>query len=135
VDRGPGSPLLFGLIAVAMGLVPYLAAVDVIPSDDEDFGAPRWAVPWISLVAFAVPGLFLTAGHFGSSRPAWRVLLAALIPAALAVHAFSEALRRSGVARAAWLAFVAASALLALHFFRRLAGRGGWRWPGSSPRG
>lgn len=32
----------------------YLAASNVIPSDDSDFGAPRWAVAWIVVVCFGV---------------------------------------------------------------------------------
>jgi hypothetical protein len=49
------SVVLIGLFVAAMGLTPMLAALDVIPSPDSSFHAPRWVV-------FLAGGLFFTVG-------------------------------------------------------------------------
>ncbi|MGE3373821.1 MAG: hypothetical protein AB7O37_09820 [Vicinamibacteria bacterium] len=122
-DRNMISAPLAGLIVLAGALTPYLAASNVIPSDDSEFGAPRYVVAWLVIVCFFVPAVLL----LGRADPAKRGglacrWLAALAPTALALHAASHGLTRAGGVRAAWLALAALVAWLGLHHWRRLVG-------------
>ena len=58
----PGFPALaIGGLITAMGLVPVLAAVGIIPTDDSLWQAPRW-------VGAVAGGLFVVAGLFVSTQ-------------------------------------------------------------------
>jgi hypothetical protein len=57
---------LMGLATLGMGLFPLLASFDVIPTDDGDFGAPRWFVASIGYL-FVLIGAWLTL----SRAPQW----------------------------------------------------------------
>jgi hypothetical protein len=50
--------IAMGLIVTAIGAIPVLSALNIIPSDDSQFGAPRWLVAFIA-GAFPAIGLFL----------------------------------------------------------------------------
>jgi hypothetical protein len=67
---------LGGLVTLAVGFFPVLASFDVIPSDDEDFGAPRWLVAAIGY-PFVLVGAWLAI----TRAPEWRfaALLRALV--------------------------------------------------------
>ena len=121
------APPLVGLIVVAMGSVPYLAASNVIPSDDADFGVPRWALAWIVVVCFVYPGLLILSGmktgDGGRTRPGAGFVgpaLAAILPAVLAFHAGQHGLRRAGGVQLAWLLLALLTAYVAYCFGRRL---------------
>jgi hypothetical protein len=47
-----------GLFTIGLGLLPLLAAFDVIETDESDFGAPRWLVAAIGFV-FTLVGAWL----------------------------------------------------------------------------
>lgn len=118
---------LLGLAFVAAAAVPYLAASNVIPSDDSDFGVPRWALAWIVVVAFFTPGLLVLGSVLpeeGAVAPRRAgllpLLLAAVLPALLAFHAGSHAFARTGFVRASWLGLSAFAGFLALLNARRL---------------
>jgi hypothetical protein len=117
-----------GLLVVAAAALPYLAATNVIPSDDSDFGAPRWLVAWLVVVCFVYPGLLILggvraedAGRTGRSAGFLGPLAAAVVPAALAVHAGAQGLRRAGGVQMAWFALALLTAWVAFLYFRRLA--------------
>jgi len=55
LSRSRLGVLLTGLFVSAMGLTPMLAALNVIPSPDSSFHAPRWVV-------FLAGSLFFTVG-------------------------------------------------------------------------
>jgi hypothetical protein len=118
-----------GLLVVAAVAMPYLAATNVVPTDDSDFGAPRWAVAWIVVVCFLYPGLMLLAGvqadDGGRTRPQAGFVgpvFAVIVPAGVALHAGAHALTRSGGVRAAWIALAALTAWVAYLYLRRLVG-------------
>jgi hypothetical protein len=127
-DETPAHPLI-GLLVVAAGSVPYLASSNVLPSDDSDFGAPRWAVAWIVVVCFVYPGLMILGGvrtgDGGQTRRSaglFGPVTAALLPAALALHAGTHALTRAGGVQAAWLVLATLTAWVAYLYGRRLVG-------------
>jgi hypothetical protein len=96
-DGNPVSPLL-GLFVLAVAMLPYLAASNVIESDESDFGAPRWVLAWIVVLCFGIIGLAI----LGSGPPGTRVgfagrWLAPLLATALAAHAVRHGLTRTGV--------------------------------------
>jgi hypothetical protein len=61
--RPHAPPLAVGGMIILMGMVPVLAAVGVIPTDDSFWQAPRW-------VGGLAGGLFVVAGVFLLTRPA-----------------------------------------------------------------
>jgi hypothetical protein len=118
---------LLGLLAVAAGLVPYLAASNVLPNDDSDFGVPRWALAWIVVVCFVYPGLAILAGiragdggRTPKSAGLFGPFLAAVVPGILALHAGAHGLSRSGGVRVAWLLLAALTAWVAYLYARRV---------------
>lgn len=52
---GPGAALLVGLLFVAVGVLPMLAAFDIGPLRREDINGPPW-------LGFAAGGIFVAAG-------------------------------------------------------------------------
>ncbi len=52
-----------GAMVVLMGMVPMLAAVGVLPTDDDSWNAPRW-------VGGVAGGLFVVAGLYLLTKPA-----------------------------------------------------------------
>ena len=52
-----------GAIVVGMGVIPVLAAVGVVPTDDASWNAPRW-------VGGVAGGLFVVAGLYLLTKPA-----------------------------------------------------------------
>jgi hypothetical protein len=54
---------------MAAGLFPLLASFDVIPSDDDDFGAPRWFVAAVGHL-FTLVGTWLAL----TRAPEWPLL-------------------------------------------------------------
>lgn len=128
-DETPAHPLL-GLVVVAAGLIPYLAASNVLPSDDSDFGTPRWVLAWITVVCFVYPGLMVLGGvRTGDERRTHpsvglpHAVMAALIPALLALHAGGHAFTRAGGVRTAWLALALLTTFVAYLYGRRLVRR------------
>lgn len=118
---------LLGLLVVAGALTPYLAASSVLPSDDSDFGAPRWLVAWLVVVCFVYPGIMILGGvregDEGRTRRGaglFGPVAAVLVPGALALHSGAHALTRSGGVRAAWLALAVLTAWVAYLYLRRL---------------
>lgn len=60
--RPHAPPLLMGGMIILMGMVPVLAALGVIPTDDESWNAPRW-------VGGVAGGLFVVAGLYVLGKP------------------------------------------------------------------
>ena len=56
--------LAVGLVALVAGVVPTLAALDVIPTPDAEFGAPRWIV-LLLVQPFVLLGLGITLHGLG----------------------------------------------------------------------
>jgi len=56
---------LFFLLSIGVGTAVFLAALDVIPTDDRDFGAPRWIVAAVGLVFVAMGVYPLAASRRG----------------------------------------------------------------------
>jgi hypothetical protein len=110
-----------GLLVVAAGLVPTLAAFDVILSDDMEFNAPRWLAGAIGSV-FVLVGLWLTI----SRAPDWplaallRIFLAPLLLAACAAYSAAVVLafRRVHAGPATRALFLALAVLFALAALR-----------------
>lgn len=71
VDTFPRSVGVIGLVTALAGWLPVLYAVDVFPSDDGDFGAPRWIVALISFSFVAVGGMLAVL-----SLPSWTPAIA-----------------------------------------------------------
>jgi len=63
--------LLIGLFVVAMGLTPMLAALDVIPSPESSFHAPRWVVFLAGSLFFTVGMWILMQAAVGEERARW----------------------------------------------------------------
>jgi len=61
-----GAGIGFGLLLIAAGSVPVLAALGIIPSDDEDFHAPRWLVGTLAAI-FPAVGIWMLATGIGSA--------------------------------------------------------------------
>jgi hypothetical protein len=115
------APAWIGLVVIVAALVPYLAASNVIPSDDEDFGAPRWVVAWLVIVCFFLPGNWiLGGGDPGTAVGFVGRCLAAIFPTALAIHAASHAFIRVGPVALAWLLLSALLAWVAARYWRGL---------------
>jgi hypothetical protein len=51
------------LMAVGTGIWMILAATNIIPTDDRDFGAPRWIVAAIGVVFLAMGACFVLASR------------------------------------------------------------------------
>jgi hypothetical protein len=60
--RPHAPPLLWGGMIILMGMVPVLAALGVIPTDDASWNAPRW-------VGGVAGGLFVVAGLYVLGKP------------------------------------------------------------------
>jgi cytochrome bd-type quinol oxidase subunit 2 len=69
---------LVGLLTTAVGFVPTLAAFDVLESDEEDFGAPRWFVAATGYL-FVLVGAWLTITR-APERPVTALLRALTAP-------------------------------------------------------
>lgn len=54
----PGKAIAFGALCVLASAVPVLSALDVIPTPDDKFGAPRWLVAVLAS-SFTWVGLLL----------------------------------------------------------------------------
>lgn len=128
--RDPRAHPLLGLAFVVAAAVPYLAASNVLPADDSDFGVPRWALAWIVVVCFFTPGLLVLGSvlpeeGYDTARRAgpFPLVLAAVLPTLLALHAGQHAFARTGMVRVAWLGLSAFAAFLAVVNARRLARR------------
>lgn len=63
--------LVAGLASLNAGVVMFLCAVDIIPTPDSKFGAPRWIIALIAVLPFSV-GVMLTSELFARLLPAWR---------------------------------------------------------------
>ena len=68
-DTFPRPVGVLGLLTAAVGTVPVLSAAGVIPSDDADFGAPRWIVALIAF-SFVAVGAMLAVLSLPSWTPA-----------------------------------------------------------------
>lgn len=78
--RPHAPPLAMGGMVILMGMVPVLAAVGVIPTDDASWHAPRW-VGGIAGAVFVVAGLFiLTKPSVDRLEPRMRKQIAGLFP-------------------------------------------------------
>jgi hypothetical protein len=68
----PGNPkdakacIVFGLLVILIGGFPVLAALNIVPTDNSEFGAPRWLVAVIG-GAFPAVGFFLIASGLRTS--------------------------------------------------------------------
>ncbi|MCL4818713.1 MAG: hypothetical protein KJ067_06215 [Vicinamibacteria bacterium] len=113
----------FGVLVLAMSSPGYLAATGVIPSDDSDFGAPRWVVAWIVVATFGYIGLWLLGSGGG---PRWAGIagrvLAPVLASALALHAFDHGFGRTGFVQVAWFGLGLLTALVATHHWKNLVG-------------
>ena len=67
------AAIVFGLIVTAVGALPFLSALNIIPADPSDFSAPRWLVALIA-GAFPAVGLFLVSMGLGNSLKNDRVV-------------------------------------------------------------
>lgn len=74
---------LAGLLTLGMGFIPVLASFDVIDSDEEDFGAPRWFVAAIGYL-FVLVGAWLTVTR-APDRPLTALLRTLTAPLLLAM--------------------------------------------------
>lgn len=81
--QGRGQ-LALGILVVGMGCLPLLAALDVIPTPDEAFHAPRWLVALFAS-CFLLGGLVLAVrvAPFGSAH--LRERISAFLAGTLAV--------------------------------------------------
>lgn len=68
LSRSRLGVLLIGLLVTAMGLTPMLAALDVIPSPDSSFHAPRWVVFLAGSLFFTIGMWILMQAAVGESR-------------------------------------------------------------------
>lgn len=68
VSRSRLNTLLLGLFVAAIGLIPMLAALDVIPTPESSFHAPRWIVFLVGSLFFTVGMWILMQGMVGESR-------------------------------------------------------------------
>ena len=66
-----GLSLAVGVLTLGAGLVPTLAALDVIPTPDAAFGAPRWIVLLI-VQPFLLIGLGITLHGLGMPARVFR---------------------------------------------------------------
>ena len=64
-----GAGIGFGLLLIVAGSVPILAAMGYIPSDDEDFHAPRWLVALLCAIFPAVGAWMLATGIAAALGP------------------------------------------------------------------
>lgn len=81
--RARTRTFLAGLLTTAVGFVPVLAAFDVLQSDEEDFGAPRWFVAATGYL-FVLVGAWLTITR-APDRPLTALLRALVRPLLLAL--------------------------------------------------
>ena len=119
---------LAGLATMVVGFFPLLASFDVIASDDEDFGAPRWFVAAIGHL-FVLVGTWLAL----SRAPEWpllgllRALQAPLLHAmcaafCAAVVIWPRRVSAGGITRAMFLALAVTFALATAHALAQAAG-------------
>jgi hypothetical protein len=68
LPRSRLNVLLLGLLVTAAGLTPMLAALDVIPSPESSFHAPRWIVFLAGSLFFMVGMWIVMQGIVGEER-------------------------------------------------------------------
>ena len=57
------SMVWFGFFAILMGIIPIFSALDIIPTDESSFHAPRWVVILAGFVFVSAAGC--TAARYG----------------------------------------------------------------------
>jgi hypothetical protein len=71
LPRSRLNVFLIGLLVTAAGLTPMLAALDVIPSPESSFHAPRWVVFLAGSLFFTVGMWILMQAVVGEERARW----------------------------------------------------------------
>ena len=64
-----GAGIGFGLLLIGVGSIPVLAAMGIIPSDDEDFHAARWLVGTLAALFPAIGLWMLLSGIAAALGP------------------------------------------------------------------